>query len=119
MKFDGFNLQTIYLNTERESFDLHNCFDFIGFEYDISSRTLSLHWKPSSCAPACEHRCIMIVFHQVTHFSACPRDPAIPFTEDDCLENVCFPQIDSECLFSFMSGFSFRVNAELAQCIIQ
>ena len=131
MKLEGFKLHSIYLDTEIESFDLHNCFNFVGLDYDISSRTLRLRWTPSSYAPLGERRTITVIFQQVTHFSAEPRDPATPFTEDDCLESICFAQPDSptaSCfeaqsaptadvhyVFSFMSGFSFRVSADTAQ----
>ena len=135
MKLDRFRLYEIYLATDSESFDLHNCFDFIGFDYDISARTLRLRWTPSEYAPAGERRSITVTFQQVTHFSAQPRDPAKPFTEDDCLSDVCFVQPDAhtdECfstasppspdlhyVFSFMSGFAIRVHADYAVCQIQ
>ncbi len=135
MKLDGFKLHSIYLDTDSESFDLHNCFDFIGLDYDVSAQTLRLRWTPSAYAPPGERRCITVTFQQVTHFSAEPRDPEIPFTEDDCLESICFAQPDSptgSCfdtesaptpdlhyVFSFMSRFSFRVHADNAQCQIQ
>jgi hypothetical protein len=135
MKLDGFKLHSIYLDRGGESFDLHNCYDFIGFDYDISSRTLRLRWTPSTYAPPGERRPITVTFQQVTHFSAQPRDRQIPFTQDDCLSDVCFvlpdahtdecfstestPTSDLHYVFSFMSGFAIRVHAESAVCQIQ
>ena len=135
MKLDGFNLYQIYLATDLESFDLHNCFNFVGLDYDVALSTLRLRWKPSSYAPPDEHRAITVTFQQVTHFSAQPRDPAMPFTEDDCLSDICFvapdaptsdcystdvpPTPDMHYVFTFMSRFSFRVHADNAQCEIQ
>ena len=135
MKLDGFKLHSIYLDTDSESFDLHNCFDFIGLEYDVSARTLRLRWTPSAYAPQGEQRSITVTFQQVTNFFAEPRDPEMPFTEDDCLSDVCFalpeaptdecfstdatPTPDLDYVFTFMSGFSFRVHSDHAQCQIQ
>lgn len=135
MKLREFKLHSIYLETDRESFDLHNCFHFVGFDYDVSSRTLRLRWAPSAHAPPGQRRSIVVTFCQVTHFSAEPRDPETPFTEDDCLEGIYStipgagspayldagtePPSDSPYIFCFMSGFSLRVLGESAQYQLQ
>lgn len=135
MKFEGFKLSGIHLETTDQSFDLHNCFDFVGFDYDIASRALSLRWKPSSYASANEQCSLTVAFRNVIHFSATPRESAIPFTEDDCLDFIGFVQPDpltehnlqiaspptpnEHYVFNFMSGLSLRVYAEVVECQIR
>jgi hypothetical protein len=115
MKLDGFTFRDIYLETADESFDLHNCFDFTGFAFDVPTRTLSLRWIPNQYATVGEHRRILVEFHGVSRFSCEPRDSAMPFAEDTCLSRVWYestPELDY--VFQFMSGFTLRANAERA-----
>src|SRR4051812_15578439 len=90
MQLEGFKFQSIYLEAENESFDLHNCFDFMGFTYDGSTRLLSLRWVPNEYSPKGERRHIVVEFHGVSHLSIEPRDPRMPFTEDTCLSAVSY-----------------------------
>lgn len=135
MQLRGFRFHSdIYLRTGNESFDLHNCFDFAGFAYDIAKRTVTLRWVPNRHAPAGEQRLMVVEFQGVSHFSAEPRDPAVPFTEDDCLSGVRYVPAnaptsagfpceeaspDFHCVFDFMSGFSLRVFGESAMVRIK
>jgi hypothetical protein len=114
----------IYLNAGSESFDLHNCFDFVAFTYEPSSKVARLRWIPNGAVP--QSRSLVVEFHGVTHFSATPRDPEIPFSEDTCLSAVggiapsdpTLEGIYSEVpqgwhhVFTFMSGFVLRIGAE-------
>lgn len=110
MQLEGFKFGDIYLETPGESFDLHNCFDFTGFSYVVSARTLSLRWIPNEYAKPGEHRRIVVEFDDVSHFSCEPRDSAMPFTEDTCLSSVWSePTPEGRCVFQFMSGFVLRV----------
>ena len=115
MQLEGFKFDDSYLETPSERFDLHNCFDFTGFAYDVSGRTLSLRWIPNEYAQAGEQRRILVEFHGVSDFSCEPRDSAMPFTEDICLSSVwCEPVPDGRYVFQFMSGFVLRVHGERA-----
>lgn len=135
MKLKGFRFRDcIYLEAAGETFDLHNCFSFVGFTYDLGARTLVLNWHPGSYAPSPEQHRIEIEFQGVSHLSAEPRDPTVPFTEDDCLECVAYVSAtnpmeencvcdnqgtDAHCLFYFMSRFVLRVYADTAVCRIE
>ena len=114
MQLEGFTFRNTYLETPSEDFDLHNCFDFIGFTYAVSERRLSLRWIPNEYAKAGENRRILLEFHDVSHFSCEPRDPAMPFTEDICLVNVLCEPASSDYFFQFISGFTLRVNGDRA-----
>jgi hypothetical protein len=115
-----------YLETESESFDLHNCFDFVGFTYDVSARTVSLRWIPNEYTSSERRRSLVVELHGVFHLSSTPRDLEMPFSEDTCLASVGLippsaPMLDSaqsdappdwHHVFSFMSGFMLRIGAE-------
>ena len=38
----------IILNYEGRAIDLHNNFDFVGFDYNVAERQVKLSWKKSS-----------------------------------------------------------------------
>ena len=130
MHLERFSFRDIYLETDGEKFDLHNCFDFTGFAYDVAARVLSLRWIPNEYAPKDEHRRLVVEFHGLAHLSIEPRDPALPFTEDDCLSFVAYasssspvgeavasnkPSADMHLVFCFMSEMRLRVYADHAR----
>ena len=129
MNLERFTFRDIYLEADGERFDLHNCFDFAGFAYDVSGRVLSLRWVPNEYAPKDEHRRIVVEFHGLAHLSIEPRNPNVPFTEDDCLSLIAYAspsspvdalpawdesRTDMHLIFCFMSGLRLRVCADHA-----
>lgn len=131
---------TIYLRQDDRDFDLHNDFDFIGFSYSIADRVVELRWRRSSGEWVHQGmpQGLLLSCRGVAHVSATARDPEMPFTEDDCLAQICFalPECPVEdafttspsaqsfdpawhWLFTFMSGFSVRVAGESAQLSVQ
>ncbi len=116
----------IYLHTDSASFDLHNCFDFVGFSYDIITCTVRLHWRANEYAEAHLARVLAVEFCGVSHLSATARYPAMPFLEDRSLSAVGGVEsfeptaagISSDVptgwdhVFTFMSGFVLRIGAE-------
>jgi hypothetical protein len=89
MKRDFEIVDGIYLVQERLELDLHNNFDFKGLHYAVEERRLVLTWQRSkgdwvgSDAPSA----LIIEFKEVSEFRFMPRDPEIPFTEDDCVSS--------------------------------
>jgi len=120
------SFREIYLRTDSASLDLHNCFDFLGFTYDCIARTVRLRLVADEYATATPPRSLVVEMRGVTHLSATPRDPDIPFSEDTCLSAVggtassdpTVAGIYSEVplgwhhVFTFMSGFVLRIGAE-------
>ena len=82
------SFREIYLETASESFDLHNCFDFVGFTYEPSARTALLRWTANEYASQEQRRSLLVEFTGVAHLSATPRDTEMPFSEDTCLASV-------------------------------
>jgi hypothetical protein len=121
----------IYLHAESESFDLHNCFDFVGFSYDVAKRTVRLRWIPNQYAPAEQRHSLVVEMCGVFHVSSSPRDPELPFSEDACLNSVGLipptaPMLDSvqdsapatwHHVFAFTSGFMLRIGA-VSVCLL-
>ncbi len=119
-------LSEIYLHTESESFDLHNCFDFVGVSYELHGRTARLRWTRNEYASVEEPRLLVVEFRGVSHFSATPRDANMPFSEDTCVGEIggiepseptvagIYSDVPSgwHHVFTFMSGFVLRIGAE-------
>lgn len=136
MRFHGFTLSDVEITVGDTGYDLHNNFTFGGLAYDIASQTLTLQWQ--RCAgdwvPIETPSGLEIKMRGVSHFSATPRDPKKPFTEDDCLGTVLVVAADKpseesygstnrvdenmHLVFEFESGFAVRVHAEEATCVV-
>jgi hypothetical protein len=119
--------------------DLHNDFDLQSVNYSVADRTLSIHWRRSagawvaSGAPAS----VCVEFREVSEFRFLPRDPQLPFTEDDCLSVFGYrtdedwahgvllvdpsqtPEASWLSAISFMSGAVILVQAVSAHAQIQ
>lgn len=136
MELRNFELANIDLEQNGEVYDLHNNFDFVGFSYEVLERKIELKWRLSSgdWVPEGMPSLITINISKVSHFSAIPRDPELPYTEDDCLDCVAFVEAsgntedsyivnspaDNELhyVFQFMSGLKLRIQAGEATCFI-
>jgi hypothetical protein len=116
--------------------DLHNSYDFSGFAYDVAHREVKLSWRRASGAWVSEslpeHICLTLA--GVYLFKAKEREPAMPFTEDDCLDTIGFlwnqrveemggyhsfePKEDcTHMSLEFMSGFALKIGAESASLL--
>ena len=133
MKLLDFSIATDCIALERGAayYDLHNCFDFQGIEYDVAKRTVLMRWTRGTgdWVKASEPPELQLEFSGVSLFKAHERDAALPFTEDDCLDSLGFlwdnllPEMHGytsnqpakDCthfVAIFMSGFSVKVGAE-------
>ena len=133
MKLIGFSIAENFIALERgpDRFDLHNNFDFQGLSYNPVQRTLELQWRRGlgDWVKPTEPSDLRMSFVGVYLFKVQERDPAIPFTEDDCLDSVGFMWDDlltemraftsnqpgdgcTHLTANFMSGFSLKVGAE-------
>jgi hypothetical protein len=136
MELFGFRFaeDTIGIECGGKYFDMHNCFDFKGLEYDVIARRLILNWKKGEGKWVEENlpKEVGLEFQEVYLFKAKERDPSIPFTEDDCVESMSFIHNDlidemngiltnipsgevNHLIISFMSGFSMKIAAKSAR----
>jgi hypothetical protein len=79
--------QGIYLVQPPHELDLHNCFDFLGFDHSVEQRTLLLRWRRSGgdWVAFGTPSAVTIEFREISEFRFFPRDAELPFTEDDCI----------------------------------
>jgi len=79
----------IYLVQSPHELDIHNNFDFLGFDYSVEHRTLLLRWRrsPEAWVASGTPAALTIEFREVSEFRFMPRDSAQPFTEDDCVSS--------------------------------
>lgn len=110
--------------------DLHNNYDFCGYAFKVTERALLLSWKKTSgsWAPMKNPVAVTLQVLGVRAIEIAPRDPAMPFTEDDCLSGIYFrsdeawgrepfmsdetPDDSWQWIFEFMSGVCIGVDAE-------
>jgi hypothetical protein len=135
MKLIGFSIAEDFIALERglDRFDLHNNFDFQGLSYNLMQRTLELQWRCGlgDWVKPTEPSDLRMSFAGVYLFKTQERDPALPFTEDSCLDSIGFMwdelvaemraftsnQPGDGCTHltaNFMGGFSIKVGAESA-----
>jgi len=133
MELIGFSISEDFIALERgtDRFDLHNSFDFQGLSYNSAQRTLELTWcrGRGEWVKATEPAGLSLFFSGVYLFKTQERDPAIPLTEDDCLDSLGFLWDDlvaemrsftsnspkdgcTHLTATFMSGFSVKVGAD-------
>ena len=133
MKLIEFQVAKDCIALERGSdyFDLHNNFDFQGLEYNSAQRTLELRWVRGvgDWVKATEPAELRLSFAGVFLFKARERDPAMPFTEDDCLDSIGFMWDDmlsemdgytsnqpkdgcTHLILMFTSSFSIKIGAD-------
>ena len=124
----------IYLSQPPHELDLHNNFDFDDVHYSIKDRTLLLRWRRSEgeWVAAGTPASLSIEFREVSEFRFHPRDPGLPFSEDDCVRTFGFwtdedwadgvivteptqtPEPSWRTAIDFMSGAMIIVQASFA-----
>jgi hypothetical protein len=126
----------IYLVKDYVEFDLHNNLDFQEVVYSVLDRRVTLKWTRSTGEWVSKETTlsIWIEFSDVTEFRFFPRDPELPFTEDDCLSEAGYWANEDWCngvfmtdhdpekswltAFGFMSGAIIAVQATRAMAIL-
>jgi hypothetical protein len=115
--------------------DLHNCYDFKGINYSVAERQIHMFWirNDGEWVPKNQPEKITLEFSGVGRFRFRERDPAVPFTEDDCINDigfmpqemweeenyVCEHRSDADdMVISFMSGALIRIRAEAVSCVV-
>lgn len=134
---EDFTIDNIYLVQGGQSLDLHNNYDFTGVAYSVEARRVTLQWRKvegDSIGDSLPAE-VELVFEGVSHFQVMPRDPEMPFTEDDCLscagwwvdEEWCDGVMiceGGECsgwlrAFGFQSGAIVVIGADEGKAVIK
>ena len=127
----------IYLVSGEDILDLHNNYDFTEITYSVANQRATLTWVRSSgdWVPVTEPLQLQLEFHGITCFRFMPRDPEMPFSENDCLSGagywtdedwcdgvmICDTVPETEWLraFDFQSGAIVAIAADEARAIIR
>ncbi|HRE09220.1 MAG TPA: hypothetical protein PLN22_00230 [Ignavibacteria bacterium] len=122
------------INTREHNYDMHNMADFLESKYNTESQIVELIWKyPSKWFLENKNeykdniqylkendiidkvRLIALIFKGVTRYEVKPRDPEMPFTEDNCLTQILTYDEDFKqdaLLFEFQGGLKITIEAE-------
>lgn len=115
----------IHIAVKDATLDLHNAFGFLSFEYNVANRTASLSWRRRSREGVDPDlpRGIRIDFFDVDYLKVEPRDPDVPFSEDDCLDSFGYDSdegwtdgqfwVDGPAEPAWRWSFVFRSGAEI------
>lgn len=136
MKAKNFRVRdAIYIVHGGHECDLHNCYDFRSFAYDIRNRRLLLRWAKAEAEWINKDlpSNLVLTFRKVTSLELRPRTPALPFTEDDCLASIGHlsdalgvpgvfisndtPDDEWKWVFEFQSRAQIIVQAESVEAI--
>lgn len=84
---EDFTLHDIHLKKGGDLLDLHNDYHFTGMAYCVADRRVTLGWRKAAGARIPEGLPgeLELLYEGVSRFQVLPRDPEMPFTEDDCL----------------------------------
>lgn len=128
---------SIYLHVGDLELDIHNCYDFCLTTYNVEARTVSLEWRRAKGDWVSETlpQHVRLTMAGIYHFSVRPRDPEIPFTEDDCLEGFGYdcdedwadgqfwtdasPDPAWRWSFVFQSGLEIQVGGDSASVMVE
>ena len=130
-------MEWIYLVSGENTLDLHNNYVFSEITYSVAERSVALTWfrRNGDWVHAIEPLQVQLEFLGVSCFRFMPRDPEMPFTEDDCLSSagywtdedwcdgvmICEAASETEWLraFHFQSGATVAIAADEAKAIIR
>ena len=119
------------LTLEGRHIDLHNNFDFIGFDYNVAGQELKLNWTKSSgeCVDKNELSSLVLTHKQVTYFTISDKDENSKNQDDICLGEISFfpstsreindsiipqekPNEGDDILYFFENGQQIRTHCE-------
>ncbi|MDP4208553.1 MAG: hypothetical protein Q8928_07040 [Bacteroidota bacterium] len=119
------------LNFNGRCIDLHNNFDFVGFDYNIANRQLKLSWTKSkgNWVDKDELINLVLVHNSVTFLTITDQDENSSFEDDSCLGEITFfpstarevndsivpqqkPNDGDDILYFFENGQAIRIHCE-------
>lgn len=109
MKFTGCNplkslTSSIEIVCDGVMWDLHNVGEFQGFSFICKERKLIFNWVYFDENGHPIDKLFRLEFLNVSAFEAKKRDNGIPFSEDDCLSEIIFNEMEDSFILKFMGG---------------
>jgi hypothetical protein len=80
------------LNFEGRHIDLHNNFEFVGFDYNVADREIKLYWKKSNgdWVDKNEFSSLVLTHITVTFLKVIDQDEKSNYEDDSCLGEISF-----------------------------
>lgn len=122
------------LNYDGRHIDLHNNFDFIGFDYDVRNKEFVLNWIKCNgdWVGKDEFDRLTIIHKAVTYLKITEIDDKSSFEDDICLGDISFfpssarelndsivpqsrPNKGDDILYFFENGQLIRIHCELVE----
>jgi len=122
------------LTFEGRHIDLHNNFEFVGFEYNVADREIKLNWKKSNgdWVDKNEFSTLLLTHKEVTFLKVINQEEKSTYVEDSCLGDITFfpstvrelndrtilrstPNEDDDILYLFENGQLIRIHCEEAE----
>ena len=119
------------IEIEGRHIDLHNNFDFVGFDYTIADREIKIHWKKSSgeWVDKNEFSSLVLTHKDVTYLKVIEQDENSTYEDDCCLDEISFfpstareindsivsqskPNEGDDILYFFENGQRIRIHCE-------
>lgn len=115
MKYIGLNPigrePTIEIIQNGYLYDLHNCADFTGHQYDQVQNVLTLSWDFGCDCKGVKGGIISLILSKVTKVEIKEKNPDVPRSEDLCLDEM--QELDDNTLsFFFRGGEEFIITCE-------
>lgn len=111
--------------------DLHNNFDFIGYDYNVVNREIKLHWRKSKgdWVDKNELSSLVLIHRGVTFLRVMEQDENSTYEDGSCLGEITFfpstireindniidqskPNDGDDILYFFENGQLIRINCE-------
>ncbi|SKB36067.1 hypothetical protein SAMN05660841_00008 [Sphingobacterium nematocida] len=111
--------------------DLHNNFDFVGFDYNIADREIKLYWKKScgDWVDKNEFLSLILTHMGVTFLRVTEQDEKSTYDDDSCLGDITFfpstsreindcivpqtkPNDGDDILYFFENGQQIRIHCK-------
>jgi hypothetical protein len=111
--------------------DLHNNFDFVGFDYNVADREIKLQWRKSGgdWVDKNEFSSLVLIHKGVNYLKVIEQDEKSTYEDDSCLGEITFfpstaretndsivpqkrPNDGDDILYFFENGQLIRINCE-------
>src|SRR5690554_6853482 len=117
--------------------DLHNNFDFVGFDYNVADREIKLHWRKSGgdWVDKNEFSSLLLTHKGVTFLKVIEQDEKSTYEDDSCLGEITFfpsttreinnniisqtkPNDGDDILYFFENGQLIRIHCKEIELIV-
>ncbi|MGI4752036.1 MAG: hypothetical protein ACRYFB_15490 [Janthinobacterium lividum] len=125
------------LNYEGRQIDLHNNFDFVGFDYNVANREIKLNWIKSieEWIDKDELSSLVLIHKAVTFLKVIEQDEKSTYNDDSCLGEITFfpstarefddsliaqskPNVGDDIKYFFENGQRIIIHCEQIELVI-